>query len=160
MFGAGSNNGFDAVIGNPPWDKIRFEEVPWFSERIDAIAKAPRAADRKKMIAALQGVKMSQTATHSLPVVDWWAQYVDATGRAEDNARVLGNGKQGSGDYLLLGGGDVNLYSLFVERAQALAAPGGLAGAGYAQRHCGRQRRGGVFFAVSAAPGGWARCLT
>ncbi|MEC5212724.1 hypothetical protein RCH06_001265 [Polaromonas sp. CG_9.5] len=126
VFGVGSNNGFDAVIGNPPWDKIRFEEVPWFSERIDAIAKAPRAADRKKMIAALQGVKMGQTATHSPPVVDWWAQYVDATGHAEANARVLSNGKQGSGDYPLLGGGDINLYSLFVERAQALVAPGGL----------------------------------
>src|SRR5690606_14597410 len=45
---------------------------------------------------------------------------------AETNARVLGNGKLGSGDYPMLGGGDVNLYSLFVERAQALCAPKGL----------------------------------
>ena len=126
VFGAGSNNGFDAVIGNPPWDRIKLQEVEWFAERVPAIAAQPRAADRKKMIAALQGVKMSQTATYSPPVVDWWAQYAEATGRAEANARVLGNGKQGSGDYPLLGGGDVNLYSLFVERAQALAAPGGL----------------------------------
>jgi len=121
VFGESSGGGFDAVIGNPPWDKIRFEEVPWFSERIEAIAKDPRAADRKRLIAALQGVKMSQTATYTPPVVDWWAQYAEATARAEANARVLGNG-----DYPLLGGGDVNLYSLFVERAQALAAPGGL----------------------------------
>ena len=49
-----------------------------------------------------------------------------ACARAEANARVVGNGKLGSGDYLLLGGGDVNLYSLFVERAQALAAKDGL----------------------------------
>ena len=126
VFGAGSNNGFDAVIGNPPWDRIKLQEVEWFAERVPAIAAQPRAADRKKMIAALQGVKMSQTGTYTPPVVDWWAQYVEATGRAETNARVLGNGKQGSGDYPLLGGGDVNLYSLFVERAQALAAPGGL----------------------------------
>ena len=39
---------------------------------------------------------------------------------------MLGNGKLGSGDYPLLGGGDVNLYSLFVERAQSLAAKDGL----------------------------------
>ena len=39
---------------------------------------------------------------------------------------MLGNGKWGSGDYPLLGGGDVNLYSLFVERAQSLAAKDGL----------------------------------
>jgi hypothetical protein len=32
----------------------------------------------------------------------------------------LGNGKLGAGDFPLLGGGDVNLYSLFVEQAQSL----------------------------------------
>jgi hypothetical protein len=78
------------------------------------------------MIAALQGVQMTQTGTHTPPVVDLWAQYQLACERAEANARVLGNGKLGSGDYPLLGGGDVNLYSLFVERAQALAAKDGL----------------------------------
>jgi hypothetical protein len=46
--------------------------------------------------------------------------------RAEANARVLGNGKLGSADYPLLGGGDVNLYSLFVERAQSLINPQGV----------------------------------
>lgn len=126
VFGAGSGNGFDAVIGNPPWDRIKLQEVEWFAERSPAIAAQPRAADRKKMIAALQGVKMSQTGTHAPPVVDLWAQYQQATERAEANARVLGNGKQGSGDFPVLGGGDLNLYSLFVERAQALVHPGGL----------------------------------
>lgn len=126
VFGAGSRNGFDAVIGNPPWDRIKLQEVEWFSERVPAIAAQPRAADRKKMIAALQHVKMGQTATNTPPAVNWWAQYLDAAEHAETNARVLGNGKQGASDYPLLGGGDVNLYSLFVERAQALAAPDGL----------------------------------
>lgn len=112
---AGSAPGFDALIGNPPWDKIRFEEVPWFSERVDAIAKEPRASDRKRLISELQ--------QKNSPL---WAQYQEATERAEANARVLGNGTLGSGDYPLLGGGDVNLYSLFVERAQALCAPTGL----------------------------------
>ena len=126
VFGAGSKGGFDAVIGNPPWDRIKLQEVEWFAERSPAIAAQPRAADRKKMIAALQGIKMSQTATHTPPVVDLWAQYQEATQRADDNARVLGNSKLGCGDYPLLGGGDVNLYSLFVERAQALVAKDGL----------------------------------
>ena len=126
VFGAGSRGGFDAVIGNPPWDRIKLQEVEWFSERSTAIAAQPRAADRKKMIAALEGVPMTQTGTHTPPVVDLWAQYRQACERAEANARVLGNGKLGSGDYPLLGGGDVNLYSLFVERAQSLAAKDGL----------------------------------
>jgi hypothetical protein len=126
VFGAGSRNGFDAIIGNPPWDRIKLQEVEWFAERSPAIAAQSRAADRKKMIAALQGIKMTQTATTTPPVVDLWAQYQEATARAEQNARVLGNGKLGCGDYPLLGGGDVNLYSLFVERAQSLIAPTGM----------------------------------
>ncbi|MEY4979130.1 MAG: hypothetical protein RLZZ352_1400 [Pseudomonadota bacterium] len=115
VFGAQGRQGFDAVIGNPPWDKIRFEEVPWFSERVESIAKEPRASDRKRQITEL--------AQKNAPL---WTQYTQATERAEANARVLGNGKLGSEDYPLLGGGDVNLYSLFVERAQTLCAPSGV----------------------------------
>ena len=115
VFGAGSKGGFDAIIGNPPWDRIKLQEVEWFAERDLNIAAQPRAADRKRLIGELQ--------TKKSPL---WDSYLEATERAEANARVLGNGKLGSGDYPLLGGGDVNLYSLFVERAQALAAPHGL----------------------------------
>ena len=126
VFGNGTQQGFDAVIGNPPWDRIKLQEVEWFAERNSAIAAQPRAADRKKMIAALQNVNMRQTGVNTPPMVDLWAQYQDAMARAEANARVLGNGALGSGDFPLLGGGDVNLYSLFVERAQALINPGGI----------------------------------
>jgi len=115
VFGADGSGGFDAVIGNPPWDRIKLQEVEWFAERDLAIASQPRAADRARMIADLK--------TRKTPL---WDSYAEATSRAEANARVLGNGKMGSGDYPLLGGGDVNLYSLFVERAQALVAPDGL----------------------------------
>jgi hypothetical protein len=126
VFGKDGKGGFDAVIGNPPWDRIKLQEVEWFAERDMAIAAQPRAADRKKMIAALQSVKMKQTATNTPPIVDLWAQYTEATERAEANARVLSNGKLGCGDFPLLGGGDVNLYSLFVERAQSLVHKTGL----------------------------------
>lgn len=126
VFGAGTGQGFDAIIGNPPWDRIKLQEVEWFSERSPAIAAQSRAADRKKMVAALQHVNMTQTGTNTPPMVDLWAQYQVTKDRAEANARVLGNGKLGSGDYPLLGGGDVNLYSLFVERAQVLINPQGV----------------------------------
>ncbi|MDP2006598.1 MAG: hypothetical protein Q8K45_13050, partial [Rubrivivax sp.] len=49
-------------------------------------------------------------------------EYAAAVQRAEANARVLSK----AGDYPLLGGGDVNLYSLFVERAQGLVKPQGV----------------------------------
>jgi len=127
VFGAGSKNGFDAVIGNPPWDRIKLQEVEWFSGRVSEIAKEPRAADRKTRILKLKNVNMCQTASGAQPpVVNWWAQYDEATKHADTNARVLGNGKLGAGDYPLLGGGDINLYSLFVERAQALVASDGV----------------------------------
>jgi hypothetical protein len=115
VFGAGSRGGFDAIIGNPPWDRIKLQEVEWFAERDLNIAAQSRAADRKRLIGELQKSKAAL-----------WDSFLEAAERAEANARVMGNGKLGSGDYPLLGGGDLNLYSLFVERAQALSAPSGL----------------------------------
>ncbi len=111
VFGSAGSGGFDAVIGNPPWDRIKLQEVEWFAEREPRIAMQARASDRKKLIAELE--------KKGAPL---WAQYKEATARAEANARVLAK----AGDYPLLGGGDVNLYSLFVERAQALVDPKGL----------------------------------
>lgn len=120
VFGGGDKaratpGGFDAIIGNPPWDRIKLQEVEWFAERDLHIAAQARAADRKRLIGALQSKKS--------PL---WQSYLQASERAQANARVLGNGRQGSGDYPLLGGGDINLYSLFVERAQALIHPQGV----------------------------------
>ena len=111
VFKAGGTGGFDAVVGNPPWDRIKLQEVEWFAEREPKIAMQSRASDRKQLIGELQ--------TKGAPLA---AQYAEATLRAEANARVLAK----AGDYPLLGGGDVNLYSLFVERAQALTEPKGL----------------------------------
>ncbi len=42
--------GFDAVIGNPPWDRMKLQEVEWFAARVPEIAHAQRAADRKRMV--------------------------------------------------------------------------------------------------------------
>ncbi len=111
VFDADGRGGFDAVIGNPPWDRIKLQEVEWFAEREPKIAEQARAADRKALIAELHNKKAPLAA-----------DYAQAVERAEANARVLAK----AGDYPLLGGGDVNLYSLFVERAQALVHPQGL----------------------------------
>jgi hypothetical protein len=105
--------GFDAVIGNPPWDRMKFQEVEWFAERDPGIAMATRAADRKRMVAALLETDG--------PVV---ADYRAARARAEGSALVA----RECGSYPLLSGGDVNLYSLFVERAMALVKPDGIVG--------------------------------
>ncbi len=105
--------GFDAVIGNPPWDRMKLQQVEWFATRRREIALAPRAADRKRMIAALErdGDPLAQ-------------EYAIASERATMAVRTA----RRSGNYPLLSAGDVNLYSLFVERAMMLAKPDGMAG--------------------------------
>ena len=105
--------GFDAVIGNPPWDRIKLQEVEWFASRSPELALAPTAAARRAGIQKLrdQGVPL--------------AAEFDA---AKERADRLGHLVRGFDHYPLLGGGDVNLYSLFVERAMGLIKPDGLVG--------------------------------
>ncbi len=107
------SGGFDAIVGNPPWDRMKLQQVEWFAVRRREIALAQRAADRKRMIAALE------TAGDPLA-----RAYAKAEERAEAGVRMA----RTSGDYPLLSGGDVNLYSLFVERAMQLVKPDGIAG--------------------------------
>ncbi len=105
--------GFDAVIGNPPWDRIKLQEVEWFATRDPELARAPTAAARRAGIRQLreQGAPL--------------AAEFDA---AKERADKLGQLVRASGHYPLLGGGDINLYSLFVERAMSLIKPDGLVG--------------------------------
>ncbi len=105
--------GFDAVIGNPPWDRVKLQQVEWFAARRSEVALAPRAADRRRMIADLE--------RSGDPLVRDFAR---AGERAADTVRVA----RTRGDYPLLSGGDVNLYSLFVERAMRLVKPDGTVG--------------------------------
>ena len=105
--------GFDAVIGNPPWDRIKFQEVEWFATRSPGIALAQTAAARKT---AIQRLRAS-----GAPL----AAEFDA---AKEQAEGLADTIRASGDYPLLGGGDINLYSLFVERAMRLVSPDGFVG--------------------------------
>ncbi len=105
--------GFDAVIGNPPWDRIKLQEVEWFATRSPELALAPTAAARRSGIQRLrdQGAPLA-------------ADFDAAKARADN----LGQMVRTSGHYPLLGGGDINLYSLFVERAMDLIKPDGFVG--------------------------------
>ena len=105
--------GFNAVIGNPPWDRVKLQQVEWFAARRPEIARAQRAADRKQMIGALQ------QSGDSL-----FAAFEQADERAKSAGRVARNW----GDYPFLARGDINLYSLFVERAMALVKEDGVVG--------------------------------
>ena len=48
-----SQGGFDFVLGNPPWEKPKIEDVKWFSTRVPPIANAQNASKRKQMINSL-----------------------------------------------------------------------------------------------------------
>ncbi len=109
----GREGGFDAVVGNPPWDRIKLQQIEWFAARRPEIALAQRASDRGKLIAKLK--------TDGDPL---WDDFAHAEQRAVDTARMA----RKSGHFPLLSGGDTNLNSLFVERAHALVKPGGLVG--------------------------------
>ena len=109
----GLHGGFDAVIGNPPWDRMKLQQVEWFAARRPEIAMATRAADRKRMIDDLE------TAGDPLA-----REFADASARAQMAVHMARTG----GEYPLLSGGDVNLYSLFVERAMTLVRPDGMVG--------------------------------
>ena len=109
----GLTGGFDAIVGNPPWDRIKLQQVEWFATRMPEIAHAQRASDRTRMIDVL------------VKAEDPLAQDFDkANRRAEAGARMA----RACGDYPLLSGGDINLYSLFVERAMKLIKPDGMVG--------------------------------
>ena len=107
------DGGFDAVIGNPPWDRIKLQEVEWLATRDSILALAPTAATRRSGIRRLR--------EQGDPLADDF----DA---AKERADSLGQLVRRSGHYPLLGGGDINLYSLFVERAMGLVRPDGFVG--------------------------------
>ena len=105
--------GFDAIIGNPPWDRIKLQEVEWFAPRAPELALAPTAAARRISIQRLrdQGAPLA-------------AEFDAAKARADSLSQMV----RASGHYPLLGTGDINLYSLFVERAMNLIKPDGFIG--------------------------------
>lgn len=108
-----NGGGFDCVIGNPPWERVKLQEREHFALSAPKIASAVSAADRRRLIAALE---------RSDP--DLHARYVEAQTRAErtlDYARA-------SGRYPLVGKGDINTYALFAELARSIVAPNGRVG--------------------------------
>lgn len=125
--------GFDAVVGNPPWDRIKLQTVEWFAARVPAVAKASKASDRAKAISVLRAA--------GDPVA---AEYDRAADAAETGARVLreigavsplraaGEKKAAAVPehvaYPTMAGGDANLYALMVERAARLVRDDGVVG--------------------------------
>ncbi|MBC6403449.1 MAG: restriction endonuclease, partial [Hyphomonadaceae bacterium] len=105
--------GFDAVIGNPPWDRFEFEEVPWFAQRRRDVAMETSGAKRK--------ARIKELAKANDPL---WQDFQKAKERMEAATRIV----RESGLYSKLNTGKLNLYKLFVERAMTVVRPDGLIG--------------------------------
>ncbi|MBC6404397.1 MAG: hypothetical protein GDA41_01455 [Rhodospirillales bacterium] len=114
--------GFDLVLGNPPWERIKLQEKEFFAARDEEIATAPNAAARKRLIDRLRSAGPA-------PARALW----DAFRTAKRLSEALSNfvrlqGHEGE-RFPLTGRGDVNAYQLFAELFAALARPHGRAGA-------------------------------
>jgi hypothetical protein len=107
------DGGFDAVVGNPPWERIKLQQNEFFAARSRSIATAPRASDRKRLIAKL---------AEDDPAL--WSEYQAAKAQADQILRFV----QKSGHFPLMGVGDTNLYAVFAERALDLVSPTGRVG--------------------------------
>lgn len=110
--------GFDVVIGNPPWERIKLSEQEFFAARSPAIASAPNKAERQKLIDTLEEAD-PESADGRL-----WHDFVFAKRTAEAASEFV----RSSGRYPLTGRGDVNTYALFAELFFRLAKPAGRAG--------------------------------
>lgn len=108
-----AKGGFDVVLGNPPWERVKLQEQEFFAPRDEAIANAPNAAARKKLIAALP------TTNPAL-----WEEWTAASRKAEGESQLI----RQSGRYPLCGKGDVNTYAIFAEHNRSVLGPRGRAG--------------------------------
>ena len=108
-----ARGGFDVVLGNPPWERIKLQEQEFFATREPSIANARNAAARKKLVAALPATN---------PVL--WKDWTSATRVAQGQSHFV----RQSGRYPHCGKGDVNTYALFAEHNWRLLASRGHAG--------------------------------
>jgi len=108
-----ATGGFDVVVGNPPWERVKLQEEEFFASRDIDIANAKNAAARKKLIAALPQTNPS--------LAQEWAE-------ALRQAAVESNFFRLSGRFPLGGVGDVNTYAVFADLFRQLTNANGAAG--------------------------------
>ena len=108
-----ARGGFDIVLGNPPWERVKLQEQEFFAKREPSIANTQNAAERKKLIAALPTTN---------PII--WKEWSNAARIAQGQSHFM----RQSGRYPLCGKGDVNTYALFAEHNLRMLSPRGRAG--------------------------------
>ena len=108
-----AKGGFDVVLGNPPWERIKLQEKEWFAAIRPDIAEARNAAARKKLIATLE---------KDNPAL--YAAYMQALRAVDGQSHFLRN----SGRFPFCGRGDINLYTVFAENMRNMLNDSGRLG--------------------------------
>ena len=98
-------DGFDCVLGNPPWERVKLQEKEWFAQRSTEIADAPNAAARKRMIRSLEDDDP-----------ELYRAFFKALRESEGRSHLL----RSTGRYPLCGRGDINVYTVFAEAMRNL----------------------------------------
>ena len=131
-----ASGGFDCVLGNPPWERIKLQEEEFFANRHRDVAQAKNKAERSQRI---QWLSEGMLAKHLFPQLEHapreceaeqrlYAEFISARRTAEAaSVFVHVNGEDG-GRYPLTGVGDVNTYALFAETIRQITSPYGRAG--------------------------------
>jgi hypothetical protein len=133
VFAAG---GFDCVLGNPPWERIKLQEEEFFATRHRDVAEAKNKAERAQRI---QWLSEGMLARHLYPQVDHPPHECEAeqrlhaefigTRRTAEAASLFAHVKgEDGGRYPLTGVGDVNTYALFAETISQITRSEGRAG--------------------------------
>lgn len=104
---------FDIILGNPPWEKIRFEEKKFLDLHSGLLEGINFKAERKKVLANLQ---------NSNPV---FYEYLE-----EFKAQIDGSKTQikKNEEFALSSHGELNTYALFTELASSLMGENAVAG--------------------------------
>lgn len=110
--------GFDVVVGNPPWERLKLQEQEFFAARSPDIAGAPNKAARTALIKALAD------APQDSPQAALLAEFEFAKRAAEASSEFA----RGTPRYPLTGVGDVNTYALFAEHFTRLTRDRGRSG--------------------------------
>lgn len=131
-----AKGGFDCVLGNPPWERIKLQEEEFFSSRNADIATAKNKAERTQRIELLEQGLLTATLYPELPhssiqanaEVGLYRTFIIARRTAEAASIYFHVGGDEGGRFPLTGKGDVNTYALFSETIFQIMAQSGRSG--------------------------------
>lgn len=131
-----AKGGFDCVLGNPPWERIKLQEEEFFATRHPDVATAKNKSERGQRI---QWLSEGMLARHLYPELLYneqqglleqrlFDEFITERRTAEAASLYAHLDGDDGGRYPLTGVGDVNTYALFAETISQIVSKNGRAG--------------------------------